>query len=397
MRPSRRTLTWLERLTFSRYTKDDKEDKMRVGILKEIKTKENRVSMTPSGVEQLRARGHKVLVETGAGDGSVFYDEDYLKVGATICNSPEEIYETCDMVMKVKEPLPVEYPLIRKGQILFTYFHFAASLELTRAIIDSGSIAVAYETVERENGSLPLLMPMSEVAGKMAVLEGAKYLQKTYGGNGILLSGVPGVDPGTVLIIGGGAAGSNAAKVACGLGAKVYLLDINLERLRYLNDVMPPNCFTLMSHPATIRRLLKEADLVVGAVLITGAVAPKLISRDMLKLMKKGAVIVDVSIDQGGCVETAKPTTHDNPIYEVDGIVHYCVANMPGAVSYTSTKALTNSTLPYALEIADKGYKKAAKENPEIAKGINVYQGKVTHKGVSDAFDLEYEPLESLL
>lgn len=370
---------------------------MRVGILKEIKTKENRVSMTPSGVEQLRAREHEVLVETGAGDGSVFYDEDYLKIGATICNSPEEIYETCDMVMKVKEPLPVEYPLIRKGQILFTYFHFAASLELTQAIIDSGSIAVAYETVERANGSLPLLTPMSEVAGKMAVLEGAKYLQKTYGGNGILLSGVPGVDPGTVLIIGGGAAGSNAAKVACGLGAKVYLLDTNLERLRYLNDVMPPNCFTLMSHPATIRRLLKEADLVVGAVLITGAVAPKLISREMLQLMKKGAVIVDVSIDQGGCVETAKPTTHDNPIYEVDGIVHYCVANMPGAVSYTSTKALTNSTLPYALEIADKGYKKAVKENPEIAKGINVYRGKVTHKGVSDAFDLVYEPLEFLL
>ena len=370
---------------------------MRVGVLKEIKTKENRVSMTPSGVEQMLAHGHDVRLENGAGDGSVFYDEDYRKVGATICDSPKEIYETCDMIMKVKEPLPVEYPLIRKGQILFTFFHFAASLELTKAIVDSGSIAVAYETVERENGSLPLLTPMSEIAGKMAVLEGAKYLQKTYGGSGILLSGVPGVDPGTVLIIGGGAAGTNAAKVACGLGAKVYLLDTNLERLRYLNDVMPPNCFTLMSNPSTVRRLLKEADLVVGAVLITGAVAPKLISRHMLKLMKKGAVIVDISIDQGGCVETAKPTTHDDPIYEVDGIVHYCVANMPGVVSYTSTKALTNATLPYALEIADKGYKKAAKENPEIAKGINIYQGKVTHKGVSDAFGLDYEPLESLL
>ena len=370
---------------------------MRVGVLKEIKTKEYRVSMTPSGIEQMLAHGHEVMVETCAGDGSGFYDEDYVKTGATICNSPEEIYEKCDMIMKVKEPLPVEYPLIRKGQVLFTFFHFAASLELTQAIIDSGSIAVAYETVEREDGSLPLLTPMSEVAGKMAIQEGAKYLEKTYGGNGILLSGVPGVDPGTVLIIGGGIAGTNAAKVACGLGAKVYVLDTNLERLRYLSDVMPPNCFTLMSNPATIRRILKEADLVVGAVLITGAVAPKLISRDMLKLMKKGAVIVDVAIDQGGCVETAKPTTHDDPIYEVDGIIHYCVANIPGAVSYTSTQALTNATLPYALEIADKGYKNAAKENSEIAKGINVLKGKVTYKGVSDAFGLEYEPLESVL
>jgi alanine dehydrogenase len=370
---------------------------MRIGILKEIKRKEHRVSMTPSGVEQMLAHGHEVLFETGAGDGSVFYDEDYIKVGATICNSPEEIYDKCDMIMKVKEPLPVEYPMIRKGQVLFTYFHFAASLELTQAVIDSGSVAIAYETVEQENGSLPLLTPMSEVAGKMAIQEGAKYLEKTYGGYGILLSGVPGVDPGIVLILGGGIVGTNAAKVACGLGAKVYLLDTNLERLRYLSDIMPSNCFLLMSNPATIRRLLKEADLVVGAVLITGAVAPKLISRDMLKLMKKGSVIVDVSIDQGGCVETAKPTTHDDPIYEVDGVIHYCVANMPGAVSYTSTKALTNATLPYALEIADKGYINAAKENPEIAKGINVLKGKVTHKGVADAFDMEYEHLDSLL
>jgi len=367
---------------------------MRVGILKEIKTKEHRVSMTPSGVEQMLANGHQVYLETRAGDGSGFFDEDYIKAGATICNSPEEIYGKCDMIMKVKEPLPVEYPLIRKGQILFTYFHFAASLELTQAIIDSGSIAVAYETVEHENGSLPLLTPMSEVAGKMAIQEGAKYLQKTFGGNGILLSGVPGVDPGVVLIIGGGVVGTNAAKVACGFGAKVYLLDTSLERLRYLSDIMPPNCFLLMSSPATIRRLLKEADLVVGAVLITGAVAPKLISREMLKIMKKGSVIVDVAIDQGGCVETAKPTTHDDPIYEVDGIIHYCVANMPGAVSSTSAKALTNATLPYALEIADKGYKMAARENPEIAKGINIYKGKVTCKGVAEAFDLEYEPMD---
>ena len=370
---------------------------MRVGVLKEIKTKEHRVSMTQSGVEQMTAHGHEVMVEARAGDGSGFYDEDYVKTGATICNSPKEIYEKCDMVMKVKEPLPVEYPLIRKGQVLFTYFHFAASFELTQAIIDSGSIAVAYETVELENGSLPLLTPMSEVAGKMAIQEGAKYLEKTYGGSGVLLSGVSGVDPGTVLVIGGGIVGTAAAKVACGMGAKVYLLDTDIERLRYLSDVMPQNCFLLMSNPTTIRRLLKEADLVVGAVLVTGAVAPKLISRDMLTLMKKGSVIADVAIDQGGCVETAKPTTHDDPIYEVDGIVHYCVANMPGAVSNTSTKALTNATLPYALKIANKGYKNAAKENPEIAKGINIVKGKVTYKGVSDAFGLEYEPLESLL
>jgi alanine dehydrogenase len=287
--------------------------------------------------------------------------------------------------------------MIRKDQILFTYFHFAASLELTRAIIDSGSIAVAYETVERGNGSLPLLTPMSEVAGRMSIQEGAKYLEKTFGGKGILLSGVPGVDSGTVLILGGGIVGTNAAKMACGLGAKVYLLDNNLERLRYLSDVMPKNCFPLMSSPATIRRLIKEADLVVGAVLITGAVAPKLVTRDMLKIMKKGSVIVDVAIDQGGCVETSRATTHDDPIFEVDGIIHYCVANMPGAVSYTSTKALTNATLPYALEIADKGYEKAARENPEIAKGINIIKGKVTYKGVAEAFGLEYESFDSLL
>jgi alanine dehydrogenase len=287
--------------------------------------------------------------------------------------------------------------MIRKDQILFTYFHFAASLELTRAIIDSGSIAVAYETVERGNGSLPLLTPMSEVAGRMAIQEGAKYLEKTFGGKGILLSGVPGVDSGTVLIIGGGIVGTNAAKMACGLGAKVYLLDNNLERLRYLSDVMPKNCFPLMSSPATIRRLIKEADLVIGAVLITGAVAPKLVTRDLLKIMKKGSVIVDVAIDQGGCVETSRATTHDDPIFEVDGIIHYCVANMPGAVSYTSTKALTNATLPYALEIADKGYEKAARENPEIAKGINIIKGKVTCKGVAEAFGLEYESFDTLL
>jgi alanine dehydrogenase len=370
---------------------------MIIGVLKEIKTKENRVAMTPAGVEQLVGRGHTLYVEKGAGEGSGFTDPQYEKAGAVILGSPAEIYAKCAMVMKVKEPLEVEYRLMRKGQVMFTYFHFAASEPLTRAVIESGSTAVAYETVRKANGSLPLLTPMSEVAGKMAVHEGAKYLEKTYGGKGKLLGGVPGVDSGTVLILGGGVVGVNAAKIACGLGAKVYLLDTNLERLRYLSDVMPPNCFPIASSPANIRRYLQEADLVVGAVLIPGATAPRLVTRDMLKIMKKGTVIVDVAIDQGGCIETARPTTHDNPIYEVDGIIHYCVANMPGAVSMTSTIALTNATLPYAIEIADKGVVRAAQENPEIAQGINVIDGKVTYAGVAEAFGLKYTPLEKVI
>jgi len=370
---------------------------MLVGILKEIKTKENRVAMTPAGVEQMIEHGHTVGVETTAGEGSGFSDRQYEKAGAKIVGTAQEIYTQSDMVMKVKEPLPVEYPLIRSGQILFTYFHFAACEELTKAVMESGCIAVAYETVEKANGTLPLLTPMSEVAGRMAIHEGSKYLEKTYGGKGVLLGGVPGVEPGTIIVIGGGIVGTNAAKMACGLGAKVYLLDTNLERLRYLSDVMPKNCFPLMSSPATLRRLLPEADLVVGAVLIPGAMAPKLITKDMLKYMRKGSVIVDVAIDQGGCVETAKATTHDDPIYVVDGIIHYCVANMPGAVSMTSTLALTNATLPYAIELADKGIKTAALENPELAKGINIIEGKVTYKGVAEAFDLEYVPLSSML
>lgn len=370
---------------------------MLVGVLKEIKTKENRVAMTPMGVEQMIGQGHEVRVETSAGIGSGFSDDDYTQAGAAIAGSAKEIYDACEMVMKVKEPLPVEYPMIRKDQLLFTYFHFAASEELTRAIIDSGCTAVAYETVEKANGSLPLLTPMSEVAGRMAIHEGAKYLEKTYNGKGILLGGVPGVEPGTVVVIGGGIVGTNAAKMACGMGAKVYLLDTDLERLRYLSDVMPKNCFPLMSGPATIRSLLPEADLVVEAVLIPGAMAPKLITRDMLQYMKKGSVVVDVAIDQGGCIETAKPTTHDDPIYEVDGIIHYCVANMPGAVSMTSTMALTNATLPYALEIAGKGCRQAAAENPEIAKGVNIVAGKVTYAGVAEAFGLKYDSLESVI
>lgn len=370
---------------------------MHVGILKEIKTKENRVAMTPAGVEQLVASGHAVSVETTAGEGSGFSDDAYAVAGAAIAASPEAIYENCEMVMKVKEPLPVEYGLIREGQILFTYFHFAASEELTRAIIDSKCIAIAYETVEKANRSLPLLTPMSEVAGRMAIQEGAKYLEKTYGGKGVLLSGVPGVNPGTVLVIGGGVVGTNAAMMACGMGAKVYLLDTNLDRLRYLSEVMPRNCFPIMSNPAVLRKFLAEADLVVGAVLIPGAMAPKLVTRDMLSLMKPGSVIVDVAIDQGGCVGTARPTTHDDPIYEVDGIIHYCVANMPGAVSMTSTIALTNATLPYALELATKGYKDAVHQNPELAKGVNIIAGKVCYKGVADAFGLDFTPLDQIL
>ncbi len=370
---------------------------MRIGVLKEIKTKENRVAMTPAGVEQLAARGHEVHVETRAGEGSGFADAQYEKAGARVCRTAREIYDACDMIMKVKEPLASEYPLLRRGQVVFTYFHFAASEELTRVVIASRCVAVAYETVTRPNGSLPLLTPMSEVAGKMAVHEGAKYLEKTYGGKGKLLGGVPGVDTGTVLILGGGTVGINAAKIACGLGAKVYLLDTNLERLRYLSDVMPPNCFPIVSSPANIRRYLPEADLVIGAVLIPGAAAPRLVTREMLKLMKKGSVIVDVAIDQGGCVETARPTTHDDPIYEVDGVIHYCVANMPGAVSMTSTIALTNATLPYAVEIADKGIRRAALENPEIAHGINIFEGKVTHPGVAAAFGLPYTEVAKAL
>ncbi len=370
---------------------------MKVGVLKEIKTRENRVAMTPAGVEQMVDRGHDVLVEKAAGAGSGFDDRAYTAAGAGIAGSAQDIYRQCGMVMKVKEPLPVEYPLIRGGQVLFTYFHFAASQELTRAIVDSGCVAVAYETVEKNDRSLPLLTPMSEVAGRMAIQEGAKYLEKTYGSKGILLGGVPGVEPGTVVVIGGGVVGTNAATVACGLGAKVYLLDNNLRRLRYLSEVMPKNCFTVMSSPANLRRLLSEADLVVGAVLIPGAAAPKLVTRDMLRLMKPGSVIVDVAIDQGGCVETARPTTHDDPIYEVDGIVHYCVTNMPGAVSMTSTLALTNATLPYALEIADHGYRVAARHNPEIARGINIVDGQVTYRGVAEAFSMPYRPVEEFL
>jgi alanine dehydrogenase len=370
---------------------------MIVGILKEIKSEEHRVSMTPAGVEVLKQNGHRVLVEKSAGFGSGFDDDIYVKFGAEIVNTAEEIYQRAEMVMHVKEPLPPEYDLMREDQIVFTYLHLAAVEELTLKLMERRSINIAYETIQKEDGSLPLLTPMSEVAGRMAIQQGAKYLEKPMGGDGVLLGGVPGVDPGTVIIIGAGIVGVNAAKMACGLGAKVYILDKDLDRLRYLSDVMPSNCFLLMSTPATIRELIKISDVVVGAVLIPGAKAPRLITRDMLKTMKPGSVLVDVAIDQGGCFETSKPTTHGNPIYTIEGVIHYCVANMPGAVPKTSTFALTNATLPYAVEIANKGWKRAMIENEEIKYGANVVRGKVTYKGVAEAFNLDYTPIDELL
>jgi alanine dehydrogenase len=370
---------------------------MIVGILKEIKAEENRVSMTPAGVEVLKQNGHTVLVEKTAGVGSGFEDDAYIKAGAEMVATPAAIFKKADMVMHVKEPLPPEYELIRPDQIVFTYLHLAAAEELTHTLIKSDSIDIAYETIQKADGSLPLLTPMSEVAGRMAIQQGAKYLEMNQGGMGVLMGGVPGVEPATVVIIGGGVVGTNAAKMACGLGAKVYMLDMNLERLRYLSDVMPSNCFLLMSSPATVRQLVRNADVVIGAVLIPGAKAPKLITREMLKTMKPGSVLVDVAIDQGGCFETSKATTHADPIYTVDGVVHYCVANMPGAVAKTSTLALTNATLPYAVEIANKGWKRAMQENEEIKFGANVIKGKVTYQGVADAFDMEYTPIDTLL
>jgi len=370
---------------------------MIVGVPKEIKANENRIALTPAGAETLKKNGHTVLVEKNGGLGSGFSDEEYQDAGAEIVDTPAEIFQRADMIMKVKEPLPQEYGLIRKGQIVFTYFHFAASEGLTEAMIQSGAICIAYETVESVDGTLPLLVPMSEVAGRMAVQEGAKYLEKAFGGRGLLLSGIPGVKPATVAILGGGVVGTNAAKMAAGLGAHVYILDVNLERLRYLDDVMPKNVTTLKSDPHNIRAAISEADLVVGAVLIAGAKAPKLVTRDMLKLMKKGAVIVDVAVDQGGCVETIKPTTHQDPTYVIDGVIHYGVANMPGAVPMTSTIGLTNATLPYAVELANKGYLAAIKENEELAKGVNIIDGKVTYKGVADAFNMPYHELSQVI
>jgi alanine dehydrogenase len=370
---------------------------MIIGIPKEIKTNENRVSLVPVGAQTLKRSGHSVLVEANAGVGSGFDDESYSKAGAKIVKTAEEIYSQADMIMKVKEPLSSEYSLIRKGQIVFTYFHFASSRELTEAMLKSSCIAIAYETVQKADNSLPLLIPMSEVAGRMAPQEGAKYLEKAMGGRGILLGGVPGTEPADVAVIGGGIVGTNAAKIAAGFGAKVTILDNNLYRLRYLDDVMPKNVVTMMSNHYNILKAVKKADLVIGAVLIPGAKAPHLVTRDMLKEMKPGSVIIDVSVDQGGCVETCKPTTHENPTFVIDGVVHYCVANMPGAVPFTSTVALTNATLPYAVEIASKGYENAIRTNNEIRLGLNMIGGKITYKGVADAFGFQYVPVDNIL
>jgi alanine dehydrogenase len=363
---------------------------MKIGVPKEIKTNENRIALVPAGAETLVSAGHSVLVETGAGLGSGFSDEDFSSVGATIAPDADTVWRDSEMILKVKEPIKVEWPRMRKGQLLFTYFHFAADEELTRAHMASGATCVAYETVELPTRELPLLTPMSEVAGRMAVQEGAKYLEKLYGGRGVLLGGVPGVAPAKVVILGGGIVGINAAKMAAGMGAKVVILDISLERLRYLSDVMPANVQLIHSNRHNILEQIATADLVVGGVLIPGAKAPKLVRRADLSTMRPGSVIVDVAIDQGGCVETIHATTHENPTYVVDGVIHYGVANMPGGVPRTSTLALTNATLPYALQLANKGWKRALKENPALLKGLNIVDGKVTYAGVAEAFGMEF-------
>ncbi|MCB0833031.1 MAG: alanine dehydrogenase [Bacteroidetes bacterium] len=370
---------------------------MVIGVPKEIKTRENRVGLLPVGVAELTRHNHKVIVENNAGSGSGFENEAYVNAGAEIVPGPKEVYGKADMIVKVKEPIAPEYGLLRENQIVFTYFHFAADRALTEAVMKSKCVAIAYETVQRPDRKLPLLDPMSEVAGRMAVHAGAKYLEKTFGGRGLLLSGVPGTEPATIVIIGGGVVGTNAAKIAAGFGARVIILDIDLYRLRYLDDIMPKNVTTMMSNRYNIAEIIQHADLVIGAVLIPGAKAPHLITRDMLKTMRPGAVIVDVAVDQGGCVETTKPTTHEDPIYNVDGVVHYCVANMPGAVPFTSTLALTNATLPYAVEIANLGWESAIRHNHELLLGVNIVKGKIVYENVAKAFDLPFTPLEQSL
>jgi alanine dehydrogenase len=361
---------------------------MHVGVPKEIKTDEYRVAMIPVGVEELTRAGHKVLVEAGAGTGSGISDQQYADNGAEIVSDTQAIWKRAELIVKVKEPLPPEWPLMRAGQIVFTYFHFAAEEALTTAVMQSGISAIAYETIKDARGQLPLLTPMSEVAGRMSIQEGAKYLGKPFEGRGILLGGVPGVLPAHVLVLGGGVVGANAAKVAAGLGANVTIMDINLDRLRYLDDTMPRNVTTLFSDRHNILDELALADLVIGAVLIPGARAPYLIRRPDLKRMKPGAVIVDVAIDQGGCVETSRPTTHSQPTYKVDEVIHYCVTNMPGAVGRTSTYALCNVTLPYAVQLANKGFDRAVKENAAILHGVNIHKGKVRNRAVAETFKL---------
>ena len=366
---------------------------MIIGIPKEIKESEHRVGMTPSGVQTLIQNGHDVYVQNSAGQGSGHSDEDYSNVGAKLIETIEEVYDISEMIIKVKEPLKKEYSLIKEGQIIYTYFHFASSLELTKAMIDSKSVCIAYETVENSDGSLPLLTPMSEVAGRMAAQQGAKFLEKHQKGCGILLGGVPGVNPAKAVVIGGGTVGTQSAKMLAGLGADVTILDINLERLRTLDDILPKNVKTKFSNHYNIEKEIKNAHLVIGAVLIAGAKAPSLITRSMLRDLKKGTVLVDVAVDQGGCFETTKPTTHNSPTYIIDDVLHYSVANMPGAVPMTSTEALTNATVSYAIELANKGWKKACNENEPLRKGLNIVDGDIVYKAVADAFDLNYTEL----
>ncbi len=370
---------------------------MIIGVPKEIKNNENRIALTPAGAAELVKRGHEVYVQANGGNGSGFPDEDYIEAGAKMLPAIEDVYAISEMIIKVKEPIEPEYKLIKKGQILYTYFHFASGKELTNAMIENKSVCLAYETVELDDRSLPLLIPMSEVAGRMSIQEGAKYLEKTYGGYGVLLGGVPGVLPAKVLILGGGIVGTEAAKMAAGLGADVTIMDISLKRLRYLDDIMPANVKTMMSNEYNIREMIQTHDLIIGAVLIPGAKAPHLITRDMLKTMRAGTVMADVAVDQGGCFETTHATTHADPTFVIDEVLHYCVANMPGAVPRTSTIALTNATLPYAIQIADKGWSKACIDNLPLRKGLNVVDGKVVYRGVSDAFNLPYHEVESVL
>jgi alanine dehydrogenase len=370
---------------------------MIIGVPKEIKPSENRVALTPAGAHELVKRGHTVYIQSTAGEGSGFSDKEYITAGAKLQPTIEATYDIAEMIIKVKEPIQQEYNLIKKDQLVFTYFHFASYEPLTHAMIKSEAVCLAYETVELSDRSLPLLVPMSEVAGRMAIQEGAKYLEKPMKGRGILLGGVPGVPPAKVMILGGGIVGTQAAKMAAGLGANVTILDINLNRLRQLDDIMAANVNTVYSNSYNIRSLIKDHDLIVGAVLIPGAKAPNLITRDMLKEMRPGTVLVDVAVDQGGCIETCKPTTHEDPVFVIDDVVHYCVANMPGAVPYTSTIALTNATLPYAIQLADKGWKKACNENIPLRKGLNVVGGKVVYKGVADAFGLPYQEVDTIL
>lgn len=370
---------------------------MIIGVPKEIKPNENRVALLPTGVSLLKAHGHTVLVQKKAGEGSGFSDDLYREAGAEIVDSPEEIFREADMIVKVKEPIGKEIEWLKKDQIVFTYFHFAASKELTEGVMKSGCIAIAYETVQKDDGSLPLLEPMSEIAGRMAPQEGAKYLEKAMGGRGVLLGGVPGVEPADVTVIGGGIVGSNAAKIAAGLGARVTVIDINLQKLRYLDDIMPKNVITMASNEYNIRKAVQRADVLIGAVLIPGARAPKLVTKEMVQSMKEGSVIIDVSVDQGGCIETIRPTTHENPVYVEYGVIHYGVSNMPGAVPKTSTIALTNATLPYVVELANLGFEDAIRKFKELKRGVNILEGKITKKEVAEAFDFEYTPIEDLV